>query len=361
MDNLEKKITIIASAEMGPGTFEAKFMPLSRCEWVDKIFVVRKNKGPNIDKMEYIIVNSSFQSNFLGLLIRPLYLFWYSLKYKADIILAYHIIPHAFFAFIVSFLTKKKLIIAQTGLFIQDKVMKGVLGSFMKVVFRKSEYFFVPGSKSLKFWSNFGVQTEKIKVLHSTIDTDHFKPDICSAKKYDFIILSRLVDEKRVDILIDVLSNIDSAGFEFKAVIVGDGYKYNDLVKLVSDKNLKSKVDFVGFQSDTKFWFNQAKYYLMYSSSEGLPTSLMQAMSCGLVPITTDAGNISDLVNNNNGFIFSFEKRNDYTDTLKYLLSEFDTMDYEILSAKCRESVVRNHSFQSAVRKWNDIFNELSL
>ena len=351
---MKKKLNIISSAEMGPGTFEAKFVPLSRNSSVDKIYVLRKSKGPEIDKLIYIIIPNFLKGKLLGLITRPLYLLYYSIKYRTDIILAYHIIPHAFFAYFVSILTGKKLIIAQTGLFIQNKVKNNFFHSFMKKVSNRTNYFLVPGNNSYLFWLKNGVSDSKLRILHSTIDTDYFVPDN-SNKEYDFIILSRLVEEKRIDIIITILHQLKLDGFRFKVVIVGDGNKYDDLVQMVLKHELNGEIDFVGFQKDTKYWFNKAKYYLMYSYTEGLPTSLMQAMSCGLVPVTTDVGNIPDLVDDNNGFIFPFDNREMYGKTLKMLLNDFDKKKYDEYSGKCRNIVVENHSYNSAIKKWDKI------
>lgn len=346
---------------MGPGTFEAKFIPLSKSSYINEIYVIRKSKGPDINKLHYIIIPSIFRNKILGILIRPLYLLIYAIKTEADIVLAYHFIPHSFFAFFTALLTGKKLIIAQTGLYIQNKVENKNFNRLVKIILNKSDYLFVPGSKSYTFWKSMGVNKNRIKILHSTIDTNYYKPDNKFIKEYDFIILSRLVDEKRVDIIIDILYKLKLDGFNFRAVIVGNGKKYNDLIELVSKYNLNNEIDFVGFQIDTNNWFNKAKYYLMYSYSEGLPTSLMQAMSCGLVPVTTDVGNIPDLVTNENGFIYSFNEQEKYLSKLKTLLIDFDDEKYIEYSQNCRNIVIENHSFNSAIKKWDIIFNEIVL
>lgn len=346
---------------MGPGTFEAKFIPLSRCSFVNKIYVVRKSKGPDIDKLEYILIPHIFKSKFIGFFVRPLFLLYYAIKTKADIVLSYHFIPHSFFAYFVALLTRKRLIIAQTGLFIQNEVKNKIFNKLIKIILGRADYLFVPGSKSFSFWNDLGVPYEKIKILHSTIDTNHFTPDNDVHKEYDFIILSRLVEEKRIDIIIDIFNKLKTEGVIFKVVIVGDGNKYEELVELVTKYNLNDEINFVGFQIDTKYWFAKAKYYLMYSYTEGLPTSLMQAMSCGLVPVTTDVGNISDLVTRENGFIYSFDEQDKYCKTLKALLYDFDDQNYLEYSQNCRRVIVDNHSFNSAVKKWNIIFKEIVL
>ena len=351
---------IIVTAEMGPGTFEAKFVPLSKSGYIKQIWVIRKTAGPEIDKVKYILVPKLFHGRTLGLLARPLMLVWYSIKFKADFILAYHFIPHAFFAFFASLITRKPFIIGQTGLYIQRNFSrKKLLALMINRLIKSASYFNVPGQNSMDFWVKNKVPDEKINLLHSTIDTNFFKPNNNHSKKYDFIVLSRLAKEKRVDIIIELLGQLKKKGYTFRTVIVGNGNKQDLLKKQVEDQNLDDFVEFVGFQKDTRKWFNQAKFYLMYSESEGLPTSLMQAMSCGLVPIVTDVGNISGLVDEKVGFIHKFSDKSGYLKSLEFVLSDLNNNDFEKYSILCRNRIEQNHSYQAAQEKWDKILKTL--
>jgi|LSQX01.2.fsa_nt_gb glycosyltransferase involved in cell wall biosynthesis len=354
-------MNIIATAEMGPGTFEAKFVPLSKSNYIKQIWVIRKTAGPEIDKVQYIIVPKLFHGKILGLLARPLMLVWYTIKLRANVILAYHFIPHAFFAYFASIITGKPYIICQTGLYIQRYFQKNKFSSWLvKKVISSALFLNVPGNRSLEFWVSNGVPKSKVNVLHSTIDTNFFKPDPNINKEYDFIILSRLAKEKRVDIIIELLSQLKNKGYKFKAVIVGDGPEMSSLRKQVERENLNDFIEFVGFQKDTNKWFNLAKYYLMYSESEGLPTSLMQAMSCGLIPVVTNVGNISDLVNEKTGFLQNFDNPIGFLKTLEFLLSSQDKTLLQNYSLECRNIIIKEHSYESAQKKWESILEKIN-
>lgn len=347
---------IIASAEMGPGTFEAKFVPLSKSDYVKQIWVIRKTAGPEIDKVQYILVPKLFQGRILGMLARPLMLIWYTVKLRADLILAYHFIPHAFFAYFTSIITGKPYIIGQTGLFIQRDFQKNKFSAWLiKKITSSALFLNVPGKSSLNFWVSKGVSKSKVNLLHSTINTDFFKPDPNVKKEYDFIILSRLAKEKRVDIIIELLSQLKNKGHKFKVVIVGEGTEMSSLRKQVERESLNDSIEFVGFQKDTNKWFNLAKYYLMYSESEGLPTSLMQAMSCGLIPVVTNVGNISDLVDEKTGFLQNFDNSSGFLKTLKFLLSSQDESLLKNYRIECRDKIIKEHSYESAQKKWESI------
>ena len=50
--------------------------------------------------------------------------------------------------------------------------------------------------------------------------------------------------------------------------------------------------------------YNLADLFILPSFSEGLPVTLLEAMACGCIPITTDVGDIREVVSDGfNGFI----------------------------------------------------------
>ena len=49
---------------------------------------------------------------------------------------------------------------------------------------------------------------------------------------------------------------------------------------------------------------NKGNLFVLTSQSEGLPHTLLESMSCGLVPISSDVGDISSVINNKqNGYL----------------------------------------------------------
>ena len=130
---------IISSAKMGQGTFQAKFIPLSKVEMVEKIYVVRKDVGPKIPKVEYLVLPKMCRFFLFNLLLTPMILAYYTIKLKADLIIAYHLVPHAFFAWFVSLISKKTFIFGQTGGESQEIAQKFILKHFVKIVLKKAK------------------------------------------------------------------------------------------------------------------------------------------------------------------------------------------------------------------------------
>lgn len=342
---------------MGPGTFEAKFIPLSKLDYIEKIYVLRDKIGPAIEKVEYIKL-PGYINRFIPLkILIPFMLARYARRYRCNLIIGYHIIPHAFFTFFGSMLSGIPYACAQTGLHIQSQSKKKVFKLLLKYVFTKALFINVPGNSSKAFWIDFGIDPNKINTLHSTIDTNRFYNKKLP-KEYDFIILSRLSREKRIENLLKIFSEMKKENHVFSVCIVGDGPRRNFLQDLTRELGIHSFIHFVGFVDNPEVWFNKSRIFLLSSKTEGFPTALMQAMACELTVVSTNVGNISDTISNNiNGHLVEYSDWNKYQQILIDVLYNNDG-EMQIMA---RNSIIANHSFDHAVAKWDQVFNKFSL
>jgi glycosyltransferase involved in cell wall biosynthesis len=78
--------------------------------------------------------------------------------------------------------------------------------------------------------------------------------------------------------------------------IVGDGPMRQTLEDLVSQKQLRSRVSFVGNQKDVVPWLHALDVFALPSyANEGVPQAVIQAMAVGVPCVTTDAGGIGEI------------------------------------------------------------------
>jgi glycosyltransferase involved in cell wall biosynthesis len=78
--------------------------------------------------------------------------------------------------------------------------------------------------------------------------------------------------------------------------MVGDGSERKRLEELAEMLGIRQNVKFWGQQLDVAPFFSSADAFLMSSTSEGLPMSLLQAFSVGLPAIVTDVGGMAEVV-----------------------------------------------------------------
>lgn len=125
--------------------------------------------------------------------------------------------------------------------------------------------------------------------------------------KKEFMILScsNLINLKRVDLIAEALALIEEE-ISLKWVHIGDGPEYDKVKKMTDNiSNKQIKIELKGQlmnQQVMEFYkTNRPDIFLNVSMSEGIPVSIMEAMSFGVPVIATKVGGTSEIVNQENG------------------------------------------------------------
>lgn len=79
-------------------------------------------------------------------------------------------------------------------------------------------------------------------------------------------------------------------------IILGDGPFRSELEKTADALGLKSHVQFVGQQTDVRFWLEKMDLFVLPSLLEGLPTVVLESMACRVPVIATDIQGVRELV-----------------------------------------------------------------
>ena len=118
----------------------------------------------------------------------------------------------------------------------------------------------------------------------------------CLTKDCYILFLGRLVPEKGVHLLIDAFKKVNT---DKKLVIVGgtsDTDAYVD--ELMCSANEDSRIIFAGFAQGEVLeeFYSNAYLYILQSSLEGMPLSLLEAMSYGNACVVSDIPECTDVV-----------------------------------------------------------------
>jgi glycosyltransferase involved in cell wall biosynthesis len=82
----------------------------------------------------------------------------------------------------------------------------------------------------------------------------------------------------------------------FRLVLAGEGAYRNEVLRLVRDHSLESRVILLGATHEVPALLRAADLFLFCSRTEGLPNSLLEAMAAGLPIVATDVPGNRDLV-----------------------------------------------------------------
>ncbi len=111
------------------------------------------------------------------------------------------------------------------------------------------------------------------------------------------IIVARIDGMKGHDDLIEAWAKLHAAGRRATLLIAGDGAARADREALARERGLDTKqIRFLGFRGDVPDLLAASDFFLLPSLTEGLPLSVLEAMSHGLPIVATDVGGIPELV-----------------------------------------------------------------
>ena len=109
------------------------------------------------------------------------------------------------------------------------------------------------------------------------------------SSKAMFITVTRLVEQKGVDVLLKASAKALAALPGWHLAIVGDGPLRHDLQTLAGELGIAENVVWHGHVSDPISLLSAARFFVLTSRFEGLPNALLEAMACGLPAIVSDA------------------------------------------------------------------------
>ena len=113
---------------------------------------------------------------------------------------------------------------------------------------------------------------------------------------FTLVFLGRLAAVKDLGTLIRAVALAREQVGDLELWIVGDGSVRGELEALSGELGVAEAVRFWGRQMQTARFYAAADVFAMSSTSEGLPMSLLQAMSVGVPALVTDVGGMAEVV-----------------------------------------------------------------
>ena len=166
-----------------------------------------------------------------------------------------------------------------------------------RFVANRADAIIAPSVYFKKIVSKWVKNPEKIHVIYNGIELDK-SGNLDINKDKDKIILSigRMVPWKGFDILIELMPDLP----DWQLVIIGDGPTKDQLVKLIDKLNLKERVELKNsmLRKELLEYLNKAKVFILNTSFESFSFQVVEAMNAGVPVITTNIGNLSEIIDN---------------------------------------------------------------
>ncbi len=210
-------------------------------------------------------------------------------------------------AILMAKILKKPVVLALTG---KAEIFDRNANWRNKIFGKCSHYIATTREIQRGFIESGGIDANKITILAHGIDTKNYpqsdetrrrelkiKHDLTEDTKV-LLFCARVVINKGIDTVMKFWHKIHAEEPSAKLFVVGGGRtEILDELKNLS-KQLDNSIIVIGEVEKPQEFYQMADVYVFPSRHEGLPTSLIEAMSSGLPAVVSDIGGCEDLIFN---------------------------------------------------------------
>jgi glycosyltransferase involved in cell wall biosynthesis len=158
-----------------------------------------------------------------------------------------------------------------------------------------------------------GVPAQKIRVIHNAVDPNENVPNTSEKEmrqRHGFAldqkvigVIGRLSPEKGQMIFLRAMEKTARSFPGVKALIIGDGQDRAMLEGFCREKGLNEQVMFLGHQEKIADYYQLLDLLVLPSLSEGLPNTVLEAMTFGVPVLATAVGGVPEIIQNGNGMM----------------------------------------------------------
>jgi glycosyltransferase involved in cell wall biosynthesis len=281
---------------------------------------------------------------------------------------------------LINFLVKESPCIFVPNYDFAAAVISPVLPNEVGVVgaIRSDEYIYFEQAKRLgKSWNRIVVVSEalahktkeaipeiadKVTSIPNGVSVNSSQPlNAPQNDKLRLLYTGRVsIYQKRINDILRIAETLNNTKLDFVLDIAGDGPDFSTALEFVQSKNLAGKVNMLGrlHKTELEKAYQNADVFLLVSEFEGMPNSLLEAMSWGCVPVCsrTSSGASEVISNGRNGFLRDI---GDVSGFVNAITSLADRELRERMRIVARRTIEGSFSFSSMTDKWAHLLDDV--
>lgn len=194
--------------------------------------------------------------------------------------------------------------------------------------------------------SYFGVPPGKIETIKNWIPYDHAQPPD-RQPDFDLVYVGRVAPVKDLPFLLSAVCILAGRRPSVRLCLVGDGEDMELVKEIIAEYRLEENISLEGIQMDVCAFLRRGRVFCISSLYEGLPMTVLEAMSQGLPVVARNYPGAEELVrDDHNGYVCATPEA--MADALDRLLSDDELR--RRLGANGKALVTAEHGLENLQR-----------
>ena len=165
-----------------------------------------------------------------------------------------------------------------------------------------------------------------------------------------FLHVARHHPVKNHDRMFKTFQRLSNEGIDYQLIVIGDHYDVYE-----KQFNGHKQIHLIGASTNIGDYMSFADFFVLTSDKEGLPLSLLEAMSMGVIPVCTPAGGIKDVLRNGeNGFMAKEVSDESFYQVVKQALYEGSKISRNSIIKEYKEK----YSMEVCAKHYMDIYKK---
>lgn len=222
----------------------------------------------------------------------------------------------------------------------------------------------VSDSIQLEYGHRFNVLIENgLNEPTATTKLDDVKLEIESYKKTPdtkiFLSIGRITHQKNHEMLVRVFNRLISEGEDVVLLIIGDDPVVGKPLLHQLEQMPKRNIYFLGMKQNIADYLICSDAFCLSSLYEGLPITLLEAISLGIIPICTPAGGIVDVIfDGENGWLSKDFSEDEFYKAIKKYLDTDDATRSKV-SFNSKQSYDEKYSIVQTSKNYLNIYRSV--
>lgn len=236
----------------------------------------------------------------------------------------------------------------------KDRLRNGLFFRVLSAGFARTVV--VSGEMRRSLLGRYGFADKDIIVIHNGIRV----PERVIVRPDNRVVVGsagRLFPVKDYTLLVEVARKVVGQSEKIDFVLAGDGPELGMLKERIGRYGLEGRFHFLGHQEDMDAFYGGLHVYINTSVHEGIPMSVLEAMSHGLPAVVPKVGGFSEIVEDGvSGFLVEGRDPDIFAQCILRLL---DLGAREEMGRAARERIITSFSREVMTQRYYQLYNDL--